>query len=102
MPTHERRGGQMRRVSRGLSRSFFGSWFVMAVVVASSTASGRAWAQAEPAEAGFGDKGHFALSTERLFGYVHASQQDVGSTTTFNSISLLGSPISTFASVYTF
>jgi hypothetical protein len=61
----------------------------------------RAWAQAEPPEAGFGDKGHLVLGAERMFGYVHTSEQDM-TTTTFNSISLLGSPISNIVSVFTF
>jgi hypothetical protein len=96
----------MRRVSQGLFRSLFGSlsssWVVFGVVVGLLAAGGRAWAQAEPPEAGFSDKGHFALSAERMFGYVHTSEDDGGTKTTFNSISLLGSPIANIASIYTF
>jgi hypothetical protein len=73
-------------------------------------AGGRAWAQAEPPAAAFGDKGHFALGAERLFGYVHVTEDQANSsvagagttTTTFNSISLLGSPIHNIASVFSF
>jgi hypothetical protein len=93
----------MRRApSQGLFR-----WLaVAAIVVGISATAPRAHAQAEPPEAGFGDKGHFAIAAERMFGYVHVSQDqtNVGTTTTrtSNSISLLGSPISNAASVYTY
>ena len=58
----------MRRASLGLFRS----WIVVAILAG---AGSRAWAQADPPEAGFGDKGHLVLGAERMFGYVHASQK---------------------------
>ncbi len=71
-------------------------------------AGARAHAQEEPLAPGFGEKGHFAIGGERMFGYVHVSQDQKSAgattttTTTFNSISLLGSPISSIASIYTY
>lgn len=72
-------------------------------------ASARAEAQQEPLEAAFGSKGRFAVSAERLFGYLHVAQTQNGSdpttpsgTTTINSYSLLGSSINGLASVFTF
>jgi len=80
---------------------------VVGIIVGISTIGGRAQAQGEPPESGFGDKGHFALGAERVFGYVHVSQDQSTSgitttTTTFNSISVLGSPIHNAASVFSF
>jgi len=100
----------MRRASQGLFGSLFLSlfrfWTVVVVVAAISTASARAQAQGEPPEAGFADKGHFALSAERLFGYVHVSQDQsnggISTSTTINSISVLGGPVNGIASIYTY
>ena len=71
--------------------------------------SGRAVAQTEADEPSFGDKGHIAISVERLFGYVHASQKTSqpastggDSTTTDSVFSVLGSPITAATSIYTF
>jgi hypothetical protein len=72
-------------------------------------AGARAEAQQEPFGAAFGSKGRFAVSAERLFGYVHVAQTQNGSdanapsgTTTTNSYSLLGTSINSVASVFTF
>ena len=100
----------MRRSrSRSASQGLFHSLGVVAVVIGIVSAGGRAQAQGEPPEAGFGDKGHFALGADRLFGYTHVSQEQTSSiagastmTTTFNSISVLGSPIHNIASVFSF
>jgi hypothetical protein len=81
-----------------------------AIVVGILALDARAQAQGEPPEAGFGDKGHFALGAERLFGYVHGSQEEkttIGTTSTtttrtLNSISVLGSPIHNVASIFSF
>jgi hypothetical protein len=84
----------MRRASQGLFRLLFTSGVLVAAVIGVLPAGGRARAQAAPPEGGFGDKGHFALEAERMFGYVHTSEKTGGgSTTTFNAISVLGSPI---------
>jgi hypothetical protein len=74
-----------------------------ALIAAQSTA----WAeQAAPA---FGDRGRVALSVERLFGYTHAAQTTPAdmntafeTTTTTNSISLLGSPFAGVVSLFSF
>src|SRR5262245_50485308 len=70
-------------------------------------AQGTAWAQ-ERAPA-FGERGHFAVSTERLFGYSHVSQTTAAndnmpfeSTMTTNNISLLNSPFSSAVSFLNF
>jgi hypothetical protein len=33
-------------------------------------------AQGEPPETGFGDRGHFAVSGERMFGYDHVTTKE--------------------------
>jgi len=83
----------MRRASQGI---------LFSLVLASSV---RAQAQEEEPPIGFGDKGHFAIAAERMFGYVHVSHETtvlgMSTTTTFNSISLLGSPVGSALSFYT-
>jgi hypothetical protein len=64
-------------------------------------------AEAQTPTTSFGDPGHFAISGERMFGYVHTTQtQSVtgagDTTTTTNTVSLLGSPISAAVSIYTY
>jgi hypothetical protein len=85
----------MRRASQGI---------LFSVVLAMGA---RAQAQEETPDVGFGDKGHFAITGERMFGYVHVSQDTTNqgggtTTTTLSSISVLGGPVTNIASVYTF
>lgn len=53
-----------------------------------------------------GDKGHLAISVDRLFGYVHPRNTTTvngdSSTSSADVVSLLGSPINAVASIYTF
>jgi hypothetical protein len=82
--------------------------FVFLSAFFSPLLGGRAGAQTGESEPpSFGDKGHVAISAERMFGYVHATQTESGTgvatfTSTNNSISLLGSPIIAVSSIYTF
>jgi hypothetical protein len=58
------------------------------------TSNARAKAEGPPSEATFGDRGHFVLSGERLFGYNHVTRTDNGggfiTTISNSSISVLG------------
>jgi hypothetical protein len=74
-------------------------------------ASARAHAQIVANEAAFGGKGHFVVSAERLFGYLHVtntqdsssmSGQTNKSTTTSNAYSFLGSSLNTIGGAFTF
>ncbi len=89
---------EMKRASQGI---------LLSLLLA---ASARVEAQEAPPEVAFGNKGHFVVSAERLFGYVHVAQTQDDSpnnpmskaTTTTNSYSFLGSSINTLASIFTF
>src|ERR1700733_5531591 len=73
-------------------------WKATAIGVLVMVAGARA--RAQDGAASFGDKGHVALSAERLFGFIRADTTTTSGgmdrTTHINALSLLGSSLSLF------